>query len=129
MKRTNFSFGAELLDSLKTLAGSVTAILHTRMELLAIDLEEARERLTMLITLLLMALFFIGVGIVLLTLLIIVLFWDTHRLQVMAGLTGLFLVGGVAAAWMAVQKIRTLPRVFAATLAILYRDSARLPPP
>lgn len=129
MKRTNFSFGAELLDSLKTLAGSVTAILHTRMELLAIDLEEARERLTMLITLLLMALFFIGVGIVLLTLLIIVLFWDTHRLQVMAGLTGLFLAGGVAAAWMAVQKMRTLPRVFAATLAILYRDSARLPPP
>lgn len=129
MKKTNFSFGAELLDSLKTLAGSVTAILHTRMELLAIDLEEARERLTMLITLLLMALFFIGVGIVLLTLLIIVLFWDTHRLQVMAGLTGLFLAGGVAAAWMAVQKMRTLPRVFAATLAILYRDSARLPPP
>lgn len=107
----------------------MTAILHTRMEVLAIDLEEERERLSTLIALLLMALFLIGVGLVLATLLIIALFWDTHRLPVMAGLTGLFLIGGVIATWMAVRKMRTLPRLFAATLALLYRDTARLPPP
>lgn len=129
MKRADFAFGTELLHSLKTVAGSLTAILHTRMEVLAIDLEEERERLSTLIALLLMALFLIGVGLVLATLLIIALFWDTHRLPVMAGLTGLFLIGGVIATWMAVRKMRTLPRLFAATLALLYRDSVRLPPP
>ena len=129
MKIADFAFGTELLHSLKTVAGSLTAILHTRMEVLAIDLEEERERLSTLIALLLMALFLIGVGLVLATLLIIALFWDTHRLPVMAGLTGLFLIGGVIATWMAVRKMRTLPRLFAATLALLYRDTARLPPP
>ncbi|ARU31312.1 hypothetical protein CAP31_06205 [Sulfuriferula sp. AH1] len=128
MKRANHSVGTGLLDSLRMLARSLIAILHTRMELLAIDLEEERERLSTLIALLLMALFFIGLGIVLSTLLIIVMFWDTHRLQVLAGLTGLFLVGGMVAIWTALQKIRTLPRIFAATLAVLYRDSTRLPP-
>ncbi|BBP04044.1 hypothetical protein TPL01_15770 [Sulfuriferula plumbiphila] len=117
-----------LLDSLKALTGTLIAIVYTRLELLSTDLEEERERLAILLILMLVALFCIGVGVILAVLLIVVAFWDTHRLLVLAGFTGLFLVGGLSASWMALHKLRTKPRLFAATLAELYQDSAQLPP-
>ncbi|HUW29726.1 MAG TPA: phage holin family protein [Sulfuriferula sp.] len=117
-----------LLDSLKTLTGTLIAIVYTRLELLSTDLEEERERLAILLMLMLVALFCIGVGLILAVLLIVVAFWDTHRLLVLAGLTALFLVGGLSASWLALHKLHTKPRLFAATLAELYQDSAQLPP-
>lgn len=117
-----------LLDSLKTLTGTLIAIVYTRLELLSTDLEEERERLTILLMLMLVALFCIGFGLILAVLLIVVAFWDTHRLLVLAGLTALFLVGGLSASWMALHKLRTKPRLFAATLAEFYQDSTQLPP-
>lgn len=87
------------------------AILHTRVELLAIELEEERENLIALIMLMLTALTLIGVGIVLSTILIIILYWDTYRLQVIAVLAGLFLLAGAVASRMAFKEMRALHRV------------------
>lgn len=120
--------GKGLLDSLKTLTGTLIALVYTRLELFSTDLEEERERLAILLMLMLVALFCIGVGLILAVLLIVVAFGDTHRLLVLDGLTGLFLLGGLAAPWIALHKLRTKPRLFAATLAELYKDSALLPP-
>jgi len=128
MTAENNPAGKGLLDSLKTLTGTLIAIVYTRLELLSTDLEEERERLAILLILMLVALFCIGVGIILAVLLIVVAFWDTHRLLVLGGFTGLFLAGGLSASWLALHKLRTKPRLFAATLAELYQDSARLPP-
>lgn len=128
MTAENNPAGGGLLDSLKTLTGTLIAIVYTRLELLSTDLEEERERLAILLILMLVALFCIGVGIILAVLLIVVAFWDTHRLLVLGGFTGLFLTGGLSASWLALHKLRTKPRLFAATLAELYQDSARLPP-
>ena len=128
MTAENNPAGKGLLDSLKTLTGTLIAIVYTRLELLSTDLEEERERLAILLILMLVALFCIGVGIILAVLLIVVAFWDTHRLLVLGGFTGLFLAGGLSASWLALHKLRTKPRLFAATLAELYQDSAGLPP-
>lgn len=128
MTAENNPAGKGLLDSLKTLTGTLIAIVYTRLELLSTDLEEERERLAILLILMLVALFCIGVGIILAVLLIVVAFWDTHRLLVLGGFTGLFLAGGLSASWLALHKLRTKPRLFAATLAELYQDSTRLPP-
>lgn len=128
MTAENNPAGKGLLDSLKTLTGTLIAIVYTRLELLSTDLEEERERLAILLILMLVALFCIGVGIILAVLLIVVAFWDTHRLLVLGGFTGLFMAGGLSASWLALHKLRTKPRLFAATLAELYQDSARLPP-
>ena len=122
----NSPSGKGLLDSLKTLTGTLIAIVYTRLELLSTDLEEERERLAILLMLMLVALFCIGVGVILAVLLIVVAFWDTHRLLVLAGFTGLFLVGGLSASWVALHKLRTKPRLFAASLAELRQDSAQL---
>lgn len=115
-----------LFESLKTLSGSLIAIVHTRLELLSNDIAEERAHLTTLLVLGLVALFCLGVGVVLLTILIAVAFWESHRLAALGGLTGFFLVVGAGLVWLAMHKARTRPRLFEASLAELSRDRQRL---
>jgi uncharacterized membrane protein YqjE len=115
-----------LFESLKTLSVSLVGIVHTRLELLSTDIAEEREHLITLLLLVQLALFFLGVGILLLALLIVVAFWESHRLLVLGGLTGLFLLASAGSAWLAVHKTRTRPRLFAASLAELSKDRQHL---
>ncbi len=115
-----------LFESLKTLSGSLIAIVHTRLELLSNDIAEERAHLTSLLVLGLVALFCLGVGVVLLTILIAVAFWESHRLAALGGLTGFFLVAGAGLVWLAMHKARTRPRLFEASLAELSRDRQQL---
>jgi len=115
-----------LFESLKTLSVSLVGIVHTRLELLSADIAEEREHLITLLLLVQLALFFLGVGILLLALLIVVAFWESHRLLALGGLTGLFLLASVGSAWLAVHKTRTRPRLFEASLAELSRDRQHL---
>jgi uncharacterized membrane protein YqjE len=118
--------GAGLLDSLRRLAVTLIEILHTRVDIVATEFEEERERIRELILFGLMALFFAGFGFLLLTLFLIVLFWDTHRLIAVGGFTVLYLgLGGLAAATLK-RRLRTRPRLFATTLAELSKDRERL---
>jgi len=115
-----------LFDSLSMLASTLVAIAHTRLDLLSSDLEEEREHVFSLVAAALIALFCLGVGVVLATLLVVVLFWDSHRLLALAVLSGLFLLGGAAAWTYAVNKARTKPRLFAASLSELSKDRHHL---
>jgi len=115
-----------LFESLRTLSVSLVGIVHTRLELLSTDIAEEREHLITLLLLVQLALFFLGVGILLLALLIVVAFWESHRLLVLGGLTGLFLLASAGSAWLAVHKTRTRPRLFAASLAELSKDRQHL---
>lgn len=115
-----------LLASLKTLSTSLLSIVQTRLELLSTDVAEERERLVILLVAVLGALFCLGVGLVLLAMLIVVAFWDTHRLAALATLTAVFLSAGAGAGWLAVYKLRSQPRPFAASLSELSKDRAHL---
>ncbi len=115
-----------LFDSLKTLAGSVVGIVHTRLELLSTDIAEERAHLTTLLVLGLVALFCLGVGVVLLAILIAVVFWESHRLAALGGLTGFFLIAGAGLAWFATHRARAKPRLFEASLAELSKDRQHL---
>lgn len=115
-----------LFESLKTLSGSLIAIVHTRLELLSNDIAEEWAHQTTLLVLGLIALFCLGVGVVLLTILIAVAFWESHRLAALGGLTGFFLVAGTGLVWLAMHKARTRPRLFEASLAELSRDRQQL---
>ena len=117
-----------LFESLKTLSGSLVGIVHTRLELLSTDIAEERAHLTTLLVLGLVALFCLGVGVVLLAILIAVAFWDTHRLAALGGLTGFFMIAGAGLAWLAMHKARTKPRLFDASLAELSKDRQHLTP-
>jgi uncharacterized membrane protein YqjE len=107
---------------------SLVSIVHTRLELLSTDISEEREQLTTFLFLVLVALGCFGLGIVLLAVLIAIFFWETHRLMALAGLTGFFLVAGIGLGGYAMHRIRTKPRLFAASLAELSKDRQALGP-
>jgi len=111
-----------LLGSLKRLTNTCIGIVHTRLELLSTDLEEGRERLISLLAMTFVALFCLCFGMVLLAILIVVLFWDTHRLLVLSLLTGLFIVTGGMIGAMAMRALKSMPRMFEASLAELVKD-------
>ncbi|HEY9099342.1 MAG TPA: phage holin family protein [Thiobacillus sp.] len=115
-----------LFESLKTLSVSLVSIVHTRLELLSTDVAEEREQLTSFLVLGLVALGCLGVGVVLLAMLVVVAFWDTHRLLALSGMTGLFLVAGIGLGWFALHRVRTKPRLFEASLAELAKDRQHL---
>mgnify|MGYP003429034759 FL=1 len=115
-----------LLESLSTLAATLVAIVHTRLDLLSTDVEEDRAHVLSLLVLALAALFFIGVGVVLAAILLVVAFWDSHRLLALGSLAGFFLAAGVGAWAYALHKARTKPRLFAASLSELLKDRQQL---
>lgn len=118
--------GRGLLESLTRFASNFVAIAHTRLDLLSTDLEEERAHVFSLLVSVLAALFFIGVAVVLATILLVAAFWDTHRLLVLGLLAGFFLAVGLAAAGLALHKARTKPRLFAASLSELNKDRQQL---
>lgn len=117
-----------LFVSLKALSANLLGILQTRLELLAADVAEERERLTQLVALALVSLFCIGVGIVLLALLIVVALWESNRLLALGALISFFLVSGIAVGWLAIYRLRSAPRLFDASIAELAKDRQDLAP-
>jgi uncharacterized membrane protein YqjE len=115
-----------LLSSLSTLVATLVAIVHTRLDLLSNDLEEGREHLLSLLMVALATLFFLGVGVVLVIILLVAVFWDMHRFLVLGALAGFFLMAGVATWRFAVRKMRARPKIFAASLAELIKDRGQL---
>lgn len=115
-----------LLDSLTSLVTSLVAMAHTRLELLSSDMEEEREHFFSLLVLAQIALFCLGLGVLLAALLVVVAFWDSYRLLVLGVLAGLFLAAGIAAWRIALHKVRTKPSFFAASMLELLKDRQQL---
>ena len=115
-----------LFESLKTLSSCLVGIVHTRLELLSTDIAEEREHLVLLLVMALLALFCLGIGIVLLAILIALAFWESYRLMALGGLAGVFLAAGAGAGWLVMHKAITRPRLFEASLAELSKDRQRL---
>jgi len=115
-----------LLSSLTTFVATLVAIIHTRLELLSNDLEEGRAHVLSLLMLTWATLFFFGVGMVLVSLLLAIIFWDTHRFLVLGTLAGFFLLAGVGTWYLAVRKMRARPRLFSASLGELIKDRNQL---
>jgi len=117
-----------LMESLKRLAGTLLAISQTRLELLSNEIEEERLRVGQMLLYGSVALFFFGLAIMLLTVFIVVVFWDNHCLLVLGGLAALFFVAGLLV-WNALRSLaRGKSKLFSASLAELANDRDRLAP-
>jgi uncharacterized membrane protein YqjE len=126
MSETKPGASRGLLDSLGALTATLLDIAYTRLDLLSADLDAEREHFLSLLTLALVALFCLGVGVLLSTLLLVVAFWDSYRLLALAALAGLFLLAGIAAWRIALRKARAKPRFFATSMAELLKDRQQL---
>ena len=111
-----------VLISLQNLAATVVALLHNRLQLLTNDLEIAKVQLVSTFTMLMVALFALCFGALLLAIFIVVIFWDTHRLLALGGVTGLFLLVGFICAWRVIKALKTMPSTFEASVAELAKD-------
>ena len=123
---TSRDHAAGLFDSLRRFVATGLDLLRTRVEIVATEFEEERERLRELVVFGFFALFFLGFGFLLLTLFIVVLFWDTYRVYAVGGFALLYLGLGVFSAVTLRQRLKTRPRLFATTLAEFAKDSERL---
>lgn len=114
------------MESAKRLLRTLLSIVSTRLELLANELQEERLRLTQMFFLALAALFSLGMGVMLLTMFVVVLFWDTHRLAVLGGLCAVFFAAGSLLAWLLRSKALEKPRLFADSISELGKDRSHL---
>lgn len=115
-----------LLASLKTLALTLVDVVQTRLELLSADVAEERVHLTAILISTMVALFCLGVGVVLLAILIVVLFWESHRIMTLSLLTAVFLAAGAGLWGIAMHKLRNKPRLFEASISELAKDRDQL---
>ena len=115
-----------LLESLRGVAKTVVALVQTRIEIFASEIDEGRARIGRILLLTVVALFCLGLALVLGVLLIVVLFWDNNRLLALAILTGVFALGGVVALLALRSAIRDRPKFLSATLAELRKDQKEL---
>lgn len=115
-----------LLQSLRNFAATLVALLQTRLDLLATELEEERLRLAQVLLWGCVALVFLVLGVVMLTFFVVALFWDTHRVLVSGLLALIYLAIGVAAALVARSRAQARSKLFSASLAELTRDREQL---
>ncbi len=110
----------------RTLLSTLVDLLQTRLELARTELEEEGERLKTIILLAAIILFCASLGVLLLTILVVVIFWDSHRFFVLGGFVvfyfGLALIAGLILR----KRARSRPRLFSATLSELDKDCERL---
>lgn len=118
--------GSGLIGSVKRLTATLASIVSTRLELLANELQEERLRLTQMLFFALLALFCFGMGLLLLTVFIVVLFWDNHRLAVLGALSVIFFVSGSLVAVLLRGKAQEKSKLFSASLAELDKDREQL---
>lgn len=105
----------------KNVLTTLLATGETRLRLIVLELEEERARLITLLMLVGISLILLMLGITALTALVVVVFWETYRLQALAICTAVLLGGGLCLAWYCLHlaKRRTL---FVSTLKQLALD-------
>lgn len=104
-----------LLDSITNLVRNVVSLAETRLTLLALDIQETSLGLVSILVMSGVILLCFGLALILFTLFVVVIFWDTHRLLALAGATAFYALAAVSLWYVVLAKFRTMPKLFAAT--------------
>jgi uncharacterized membrane protein YqjE len=116
-------------DSVARLVATFIAVLQTRAELATVEIEEEALRYFVYLMMALAAMFFAGVAILLVILLIVALFWDEHRIGVLLMLIALFAIASAAIGVKLRDRYRRKPSLLGHTLVELSRDVEALKTP
>ena len=115
-----------LAESLKRLASTSLAIIRARLELLSNEMEEEYLRIGQMLLYGSVALFFFGLAVMLLTVFIAVLFWDSYRLSVLGGLAAVFFIAGLLVCNALRRMAQEKSKLFSASLSELDYDREQL---
>lgn len=104
-------------------AGAATLeLVRTRIELATLEFTEERERTKLRLILAVVAAMFLAFAVLCASALVVLLFWDTHRVAAIAAVTVVHLAIGIGALLGLRSNQRSAPPPFQATLAELERD-------
>jgi uncharacterized membrane protein YqjE len=113
-----------LFASLRRLAATALALAQTRLELLAVEVQEEKIRLASLLAYGAAGVILLTFGVVFLAVFLTVLLWDSNRLLVLGGGSAFLLGGGFICLLIARHHARTPSGLFAGSLAELAKDRA-----
>ncbi|WP_020656323.1 phage holin family protein [Massilia niastensis] len=104
------------------IGATVLAMARTRLELAAVELQEETQRLFGYLAWALAAAFLAAGAVVLAVLFVLVLFWDSHRLLAVGGMTALFALASMFTLAKLRAGLASRPPLLGATLAELRKD-------
>jgi len=111
-----------LRHALVRAGGSLLGLVRTRLELASVEYQEVRERTVTRLVLTAVVVIAFAFALLMASALVVVLFWDTHRIAALAAVTLGYVAIGAIAWWRLGVESRSSPAPFAATLAELERD-------
>jgi uncharacterized membrane protein YqjE len=111
-----------IVESVGRIGATLIAMVQTRLELAAVEVQEELQRFLGYVVLALASLILFGIALLLLVLLVVVLFWDSYRLEAIAALAALFGMAGTLVALQVKRSLATRPRLLEATVAELNKD-------
>ncbi len=114
-----------MIGPVKEFARTLIGFAETRARLAASELEEQTLRFLEIALWAVLSIFFFGVAIVFLAMLVVLLAWDANRLLAAGLLAALFLGVGTVGAVIAARLLKQRPKMFAATLEELAKDRDR----
>lgn len=117
-----------IAESASRLAATLLAVVQNRVELASTELEEESLRYFSCLMLSLAAMFCLGIAVVLGVILAIVLYWESHRVAILAISMAVFGISSLAIALRVRRQYRSKPRLLGHTLTELSRDSDLLQP-
>jgi uncharacterized membrane protein YqjE len=104
------------------IASTLVAMVGTRLELAAVEFQEDARRLLGYLAWSLLAVFLAAGAVMLAALFVILLFWDSYRLQAVAGMAALLAAGAGGIVMSVRSKLNAQSPLFADTLAELRKD-------
>ena len=120
------STSGSILESARRLGTTVLNTAETRLALFSTALQQGAHRFVWLILWGVIGVFLFGLGVLLVALLIVVFFWDSHRTAALGIGGGFFLMASFSIAAIIVRLARQHRNPFAVTLGELAKDRNRL---
>jgi uncharacterized membrane protein YqjE len=111
-----------IADTVRRLAATLLAMVQTRLELASVEMEEQSQRYLGYVLMSLLALFLFGIAIVLVAVLVIILFWDSHRIEAVLGMAALFALSALAVGMKVRAGFAARPALLSATMGELQKD-------
>jgi uncharacterized membrane protein YqjE len=111
-----------LFASARHMLATALAIAHNRLELITTEIEEELYRVAEILVWAFLAIFFGGLTVLMAAFLVVLLWWDEHRLLAASLTVLVFLAVTLAAVFLALHKARARPKLLHATIEELRRD-------
>jgi uncharacterized membrane protein YqjE len=111
-----------LRGAVEALGGAILGLLHTRLELAAVELDEVRERAIGRLVFVLVAVLSLGFAVLGASALVVVAFWDTNRIAALSIVILVYVAIGLFALWRLAAHSKTERPPFAETIAQFERD-------